>query len=726
MEQDKIVEEPEHCRRIWWLIIDLDAQLSFILGRQPITVSYRFSPKPLLRNMKAEERALRQNTQEFSSFMLEFLDQARSETPEDGQALSFEDALQRLQKHKSQLPQLQQESLTDPVLWTAIADHQFEVQLFEVALHCNITRLKLQDPAQSTNEMQNGTTKTGKPRLSRKIPLKHNFRNLLQTVRDVIDVFEYIHDLDYAKAASSWLRCFGLYCASVILAISRLRGDTDVEEDVLRVERALKVFQDAATPAGSSIASIGVSALSDLLDEIKRRDKEQRENSAEGDSEAESIKRPTGDPSSKDSRTKPSTRVETGDLKRSASSSLQEQQQVEKKAKFEPQTSFDQTTQGDIQPWQPDMQQSFGQPLLYGDMTATSFHDAPPQNNFEQPSFPTSAATSFNATEQNEYSNINYPPDSNPDFHPPLWVHYPPLWDKAIWAYPGMPCDMIPQEPASNTYYGQPAMSINEQRASEMHDGQNIGGQPSLSQSIVPMEDPRAPHEPNGRPVSMEAEHITVQHGVQFYDPKFARPGHAVSSPIVSDGFAPPLDRFGPTDPALRRRSVADIRQHQVAPSHPRCGRDVGPPPTPPQESMLSPISEVHPGSRRNSATPRQIGYSGQPLERPLRGAQLAVPGQTTEPEHFSQPPSRRQSAAEIRDIMMANASVSPQGQADMQPWQNYPPTVPAPGPVVYQSPDGILGHVMSYDQQYQRHLQANQIVSTGAYPSTGGQHWWT
>ncbi|KAK6386961.1 hypothetical protein LTS17_000226 [Exophiala oligosperma] len=726
LEQDKIVEESEYCRRIWWLIIDLDAQLSFILGRQPITFSYRFSPRPLLKNMKAEERELRQNTEDFSSFMLEFLNESRSEKPEDGQAQRFEDALQRLQKHKSRLPQLRQENLTDPTLWTAIADHQFEVQLFEVALHCNMARLNLQDPAHNTNEMENGTTKTGRSRLSRKV-VKHNFRNLLQTVRDAIDVFQYIHDLDHVKAASSWLRCFGLYSASVILAISRLRGDTDVKEDVLRVERALKVFQDSAIPAASSIASVGISALGDLLDEIKKMEQEQREDSAEGDSEAESMKRFTGGPLSTDGQSKPPTKVETGDLKRSASSSFQEQQQVEKKLKFEqPHTSFDQTTQGDIQPWQPNMQQSFGQPILYGDLTATSFHEAPPQNSFERPSFTTSTATSFNATEQNEFPSISYPPESNPEFHPPLWVHYPPLYDKSIWPYPGMPCDMMSQEPASSTYYGQHTMTINEQRASEVHDGQNIGAQSSLPQTIVPMENPRVPHEPTGRPMSMEAEHITVQHGVQFYDPKFARPGHVVSSPIIGDGFAPPVDRFGPADQALRRRSIADIRQHQVVPSHSRFGRDVGHPPTPPQERILSPISEVHPGSRRNSATPRQIAYSGQPPDRPLAGAQLAVPGQTIETKHYSQPPSRRQSAAEIPDVVMTNASVSPQGQADMQTWQNYAPTMAASGPVVYQSPDGIIGHIMSYDQQYQRHLQANQIVSTGAYPGNGGQHWWT
>ncbi|KIW19046.1 hypothetical protein PV08_03336 [Exophiala spinifera] len=730
LEQDKIVEESEHCRRIWWLIIDLDAQLSFILGRQPITVSYRSSPKPLWKNMKADEQALVQNIQEFSSFMLEFLDQSRFDHPGDRQAQKFEDALQGLQKHKSRLPQLKQESLTDPVLWTAIADHQFEVQLFEVALHCNIARLKMQDPAQSTNELQSGTNKTGKPRLPRKTPVKHNFRHLLQTVRDVIDVFEYIHDLDHAKAASSWLRCFGLYCASVILAISRLRGDTDVEEDVLRVERALKVFQESTISGVSAIASIGASALGDLLVEIKKTDKEQREDSAAADSETESMKRSTGDASPKGNQMKPPTKVETGDLKlkRSASSSLQDQQRGEKKAKFDqPQPSFHQTAQGGMQPWQPDMQQSFGQPLLYGDITATSFHEAPPQNNFEQPSFPTSAATSFNAPEQDEYSTIGYLPDSNPDFHPPLWVHYPPLWDKAIWAYPGMPCDMMPQDPAPNAYYGQPAVVVNEQQVSEMHEAQNISAQTSLPPSIVSMEDPRVPHEAGARhPTSMEAEHITVQHGVQFYDPKFGRQGHAVSSPIVGDGFVPHMDRFGPTDPAFRRRSIADIRQHQAAAPLSRFGRDVGPPPTPPQESMLSPLSEVHPGSRRNSATPRQIGYSGQPLDRPLMGAQLAVPGGTIEPDHYSQPPSRRQSAAEIHDMVMATTKVSPHGQADMQAWQNHPPTVPGHGPVVYQSPDGSIGQVMSYDPQYQRHLQANQIVSTGVYSSSGGQHWWT
>ncbi len=70
VEQDRHADDPEYRRRILWLLVDLDAQLTFLLGHESVTSCFRPSAKPSLRALKGEERTLRENVQDFSSFAL--------------------------------------------------------------------------------------------------------------------------------------------------------------------------------------------------------------------------------------------------------------------------------------------------------------------------------------------------------------------------------------------------------------------------------------------------------------------------------------------------------------------------------------------------------------------------------------------------------------------------------------------------------------------------------
>ncbi|KAI1620474.1 hypothetical protein EDD37DRAFT_653542 [Exophiala viscosa] len=777
--------DAESRRRIWWLLMDLDSQLSFILGRRPVTVPFRDGVRPSLKGVQAEERTLRQNLQEFSSLALKILEYNTSKTSEDEG--SFEDRLEAsklhlkwLQEHKTKLPALQQEHLTDIPLWTAIADHQFEVQLLEVLLHCAMARTVFSEQGLDVNEK---STKGGRPRLPRKPNSKSTPRDLLQSVRQVTDIFDYIYDLDPAKATSSWPRCFGLYCASLILGISRLRRENEVEADIARVERVLTIFQDTATSSSrSTIAPLAVSTLSEILAAIKENETPRNTNNQIKD-EAElretSMKRvesqqPAPLPNNLGDATTP---VESGGLskaKRSNPSAFQDESRPEKRPRYnEVQAAPDVSSQVHPHHWQQGPGQPYAQSIAeYSNMGSASFHDPSTQGSFDQHSFTTSATASFNAEDQNQYQNAGYP-SSHPHYPqvervptthvgPPL-VWYPPLY----WGPdPGLDIGTMPyqwfQQKSDGFYNGpvpwpeQQARPVNESHSGHDAGMGNFGVHPLVQGDAVPMDvtgsfnsAAQTPTNPNqGLP----------QHEAHFYN-TIAEPhphaDHPVSSPILGDQSVHKDEAFGHPDGYMRRRSVADIRQQQNATWRTEAQADytngnkfnsgqrvtTDRPPTPPQETLLSPMTEAGLQSRRNSATPRELaqaiapGPTGQHFEQPPREP-AQMPGHPMDGENVSM--SRRQSAANIHNVPMGN--IQPQGQAMTEPTrdkagqqQGWQFSIPYAGPYPLQEPRLPRGPViydpneyMAYEQQFHHLLQPQHVVSTGPYTGApGGQQWW-
>ena len=215
-------------------------------------------------------------------------------------------------------------------------------------------------------------------------------------------------------------------------------------------------------------------------------------------------------------------------------------------------------------------------------------------------------------------------------------------------------------------------------------------------------------------------------------------------------------EAFGHADGYMRRRSVADIRQQQNATWRIEAQADYANgnkfsggqrvttdrPPTPPQETLLSPITEAGLQSRRNSATPRELaqanapGPTGQHFEQQSREpAQIAA--HLMDGENVSM--SRRQSAANIHNVPMGN--IQPQGQPLTEPTrdkvsqqQGWNFSIPYAGPYPLQEvrlPRGPVIYdpnecAMAYEQQFHHHLQPQHVVSTGPYTGApGGQQWW-
>ncbi|KAJ9636439.1 hypothetical protein H2204_005272 [Knufia peltigerae] len=254
---------------MWWLLKDFDARVSLMLGRSlRRTALQKEIPRPLLESLPDEEKTFRRNIQEFSSLVLEAMELVNSKkTPaHDAYARTLEGYLLRLHEHQAQLPLLQQEPHITNFFRIAIADHQIEVQLLEIAIRCALIRCFSVAPTI-------GDEKAAKERRFRSFhdnKTKNMVNNLLQSARIVSDTFAYIHDIDSSIAVSSWPRCFGMYCAAVMLAVSLLRRETVLDEDVFRVERALVVFQCcSASPSQSNMAPSAIATLSELLGHIR-------------------------------------------------------------------------------------------------------------------------------------------------------------------------------------------------------------------------------------------------------------------------------------------------------------------------------------------------------------------------------------------------------------------------------------------------------------------------
>ncbi|KAK4943371.1 hypothetical protein LTR10_017045 [Elasticomyces elasticus] len=780
--------DAESRRRIWWLLMDLDSQLSFILGRRPVTVPFRDGVRPSLKGLQAEERSLRQNLQDFSSLALKILEYNTSKA-HDAES-SFEDRIEAsklhlkwLQEHKAKLPALQQEHLTDIPLWTAIADHQFEVQLLEVLLHCAMARTIFAEQGLDINEKAN---KGGRPRLPRKPSSKFTPRDLLQAVRQVTDIFDYIFDLDPAKATSSWPRCFGLYCASVILGISRLRRENEVEADIARVERVLTIFQDNATGSSrSTIAPLAISTLSEILAAIKDNETPRNgSNQVKDEPEFHDTSMKTVDSQKPTTLSNDfgdvTTPIENGGLskaKRSNPSAFQDESRPEKRPRYsEVQAAPDTASHAHPHHWQSGPGQPYAHSMAeYSDMGSASFHDSSIPGSFDQHSFTTSAATSFNADVQNQYANAGYPP-GQPSYSqgervapthvgPPL-VWYPPLY----WGPdPGLDIGTMPiqwfQQKSDGFYNGpvpwpeQPARPVNESHGGHDAGMGNVGMHPLSQGDAVPMDvtgsfnsGAQTPTNPNQGP---------PQHEAQFYNTMaepYAHADHPVSSPIMGDQSGHKDEAFGHTDGYMRRRSVADIRQQQNATWRTEAQSDYANgkfngsqrvatdrPPTPPQETLLSPINEPGLQSRRNSATPRELAQAnmayapiptGQHFDQPSREPSQ-VSGHIMDGENVSM--SRRQSVANIHNVPMGN--IQPHGQSMTEPTRdkaeqqrgwNY--SIPYAGPYPLQEPRLPRGPVMydpneyamAIEQQFHHHLQPQHVVSTGPYAGApGGQQWW-
>ncbi len=704
--------DPEPSRQLWWLLVQLDTQLSFLLGRRPSIDPSENVPKPALQGPPREGEAADQDILKLSEYMSHFLNHVHQD-PDDRHSVwedkrgMLQSELHRLQKIQSDLPTL---AASVPLDATAgsMARHQIDIHLVLIVLYCQTLR---------SSSPEN--TKGGRPRHLRKTAQKNYYKDLLKSLRATIDIFDYSYELDPANAASSWPRCFGVFCATSMLGIAGLQQKVDVGTDSTRIQGALKIFSELAK-AGQApgIAQLATETLTEILDGIAKR--EQQASRSKEPIPVERIGKPDHvlQPSVPRAN-KPATMIKTEppSLKRSNTSNLEGDTRGDKRAR----SGADPMVFENAVPTSSWQDQPSSQTMSFDATTAPLQEPIAPQD-FEQ-ILPSSAATSFN--EQMDFFDAGYVPnhpDSFVEWHPaygwirPPRLYGPPLFDPLQQAQFQAYDNITPGLDTQQGAYPSLALSMDQihQENSMQHRGFAPVQQtsPTHAQGLVTMS-AAGVHSSESTPIM--AHPLGDPEQTQSYIGARSQQGHghAVSSPgIAASHMESASSRPGPD----RRRSVADIRQERM-----------GLWTTDSQMTYNERVQIGNPYSDdqgRRQSPPRagmQSTNTGQiPLGEPTTMQELQAQ------QGRSMPPARRQSNAHMVGSGFPNIAQQQQWQATQQPSQvHYDARAHIPYNATMTSEE-----VLEYNEQlqYHQHQQHIPVVTTGPLAGDGqGQHWrWT
>ncbi|EXJ83439.1 hypothetical protein A1O1_07062 [Capronia coronata CBS 617.96] len=778
-------------RRIWWLLVDLDAYLSFIVGRRPLISPSHGVPRPNVDWSRQEEKDLLENILDFSQYMLEVLGDvipARSpgKTECTVDKATLESYLHRLQDLHSGFSYLPQNGKTDSALWTAIAEHQFKVQLFLMVLNCHIVMAMASGRSQKPSEGRSqSASKPKRPQPLRKHSSKGYLDEMFQSVRRITSLFEYINALD-PSPIPPWPRCVGVFCAVCVLGIARLRQDIEgIQTDTDRIQELLKFFQGTLKRSPrSAIAQAAVMSLGNIVEGLQRADEQQHPSTVtDGVAEPRGGLTSTLDGESSQPLQSRSFSTEapvdnTGSghgqpLKRPLPPARYEEDvRPEKRLRYSVMPpSYENSVHANTAAWQSDQgPPPYGQAMSsFSEMSAASFHESSVQHSFEQASLAHSAVNSFNANDQLQYASFGYangPPDNATQFpfwmHPPMMIH-PPMYH-AGWQAMDPNLWMIPDTGQQAFYAGPPPIQVGDPR---QHDSNGPTSQSATMNNYAQGAGAAREEAQATGHMAMPADISRAANDAQFYATtpvQYQRLDHPASSPIRDDGLAHQDNAFGRPTPMDRRRSAADIRSHapngtwtmemsadfasQTPVADPREPMHASQ--TPSRDGLLSPVSETEPKSRRNSATPRQIAWQGRPPPAPQH---VDIPGPNIDAGDVNG--LRRRSIAHVGDMMMPDVVSSggdirtpehseprneqhqrqqqQQQQQQQQPvWQSQAPNPspgghnPSPGSNMYSLDMAGHAHVMQYEQPFDPHLPPRPIVTTGPFTgNSAGHHWW-
>ncbi|KIW88311.1 uncharacterized protein Z519_10878 [Cladophialophora bantiana CBS 173.52] len=410
-------EDLQPGRYLCWLLVELDVQLSFLLGRRPFIAPFHGVATPFSRTWRQEEEGLQQNVFEFSQYMIEVLDRFNSD--KNDQQTMFSEAretmleadLSRLYQLQLKLPPLSHNAWSDAPLCIAVTQHHIDVQLVLMVLHC-----------QTLRSMPN----------QRKLPREANYRNLLKCTRMITEMFDSIHGLDPTRTASSWPRCFGVFCATVMLGIATIRQEVGVGIGSKRVKRTLEIFRDLAEAGqASGVAQLALESLGLLVERIR-----ELEHSPTIATTATDDVTPPAPPCDLDDKAK----EDISGLKRRRRSSLEEELQADKRPKPELNNISPGSSMQRHSTWQHSSDHPFSQATAaFNNSSASNVQNRPRQHGFQQEErLSPAASTSFSADNQRGLSNVGYGFTQLEHFqefqaahhwvHPPMMYH-PPMYD---------------------------------------------------------------------------------------------------------------------------------------------------------------------------------------------------------------------------------------------------------------------------------------------------------
>ncbi|OAP64096.1 hypothetical protein AYL99_00068 [Fonsecaea erecta] len=443
-------------RHLCWLLVELDVQISFLLGRCPFIAPFHGIPKPSPTSPRQEEQDLQQNIYEFSQYMIEVLDRFNrgrndpSKLSSHERETMLEADLTQLYQLQSKLPPIPQNSSSETSLSIPIIQHHIDVQLMLMVLHCQMLR-----------SMRNQHTSAKRAK----------YRELLKCSRLITEMFDSIHSLESTQTASSWPRCFGVFCAAVMLGIATIRQEVGVSIGSKRVERTLGIFKDLAKAGqASGVAELAMKSLDLVVDRI--RELEHPPTSSTGLTAPATVTCPTTPTGEVTPPAPPLTDLSSkvkrnvAGLKRRRRPSFEGKFGANKRQMFEFKDIAPSNLEQRRASWHPGTEHHYAQAMA-------AFHDPSAGNglnrldlqSFQQDKcHPTPVSASFTAGDQRAMSNVGYGSTSMEHFHefqaahhwvhPPMMYH-PPMYDD-WWQAQFTPYDTMTPDHSRPVFFESP------------------------------------------------------------------------------------------------------------------------------------------------------------------------------------------------------------------------------------------------------------------------------
>ena len=720
--------DPEPCRQLWWLLIELDTQLSFLLGRCPCIDPSHGVPKPTAQKLSYGGKDNQtEDVLDFTEYMMSFMtqvhrDQRDRQTLWEDKSTTLQSDLSRLQRLQSKLPPLP-EAGADDAESSAVAQHHVDVQCALMVLYCQMLRSSLPE-----NE------KLGRLRSQRKPAIKSYYKELLKTLRAVIENFDYSYRLDPTMTASSWPRCFGVFSAATMLGIARLQQEADVESDKDRIHRALRIFigvSDAGqAPGVAQLAAENLAEIHQGITEWKQQPSGSSgviapphmlsERTASSDDNTQSL-------GHHGPNSGPKVRADGLALKRSNTSSFDRDSRATKRMKSEEDSGAYESSIG-MATWESDPQHQYTQVMPFDNPSSLSRQESAATQGFEQQPYPQSATSSFN--DQTEFYEAGYIPthsDGSVEYHPgyhwlhPPYVYRPPMYDDWLQSQ-FQASDNITSDVNSMQMLHRPPLALQTDQTHTQVDAAR-GGQhhgfvqmhqtsPTHVQGMMAMH-AQDVHSVGSTPNTAHPSRIPPE--VHFYSTQraLARPGHTLSSPGGAAGHIE--GDFNQTPAPDRRRSLADLRQQQLG------TWTIGTPPNFNQQmagATKRGVGQERPQSPRRAdvqlpTTDQDFHLQGdavtmQQLQSQQRRASAPRRVSTTQMETSG-------SRAQLEQFVQQNWQLEQQVQQSQNDMRFHEPYT------LTMTSDGIA----RFNQQLQ--YRPNVAVMTGPFADGQGHHWgWT
>ncbi|RMZ76036.1 hypothetical protein DV737_g5014, partial [Chaetothyriales sp. CBS 132003] len=283
-QYDLNANEVEIRRRIWWLVLDLEVQISTLIG-QPLNVSKRLladMERPMLDELDESSKRLQSSKLDFREAALELL----SKIPDDTQAvvesgdynfLAEHLNMERFEQMQAKLPHAQPGTGgASKEYVTAVMGHRIEFLAFKMLLSCVLAVTSLKDDHGSTTNKggevgKDGLVTNGNESNSGVRQGNSHVKDITSCARKILDEFETWYQTQEVHGTKNWTTCLYAFSAAAILTIAVLRKGVCHDGHFHAISKVHTIFSSMAQQSPSSIMVNKVcTRIGALVGELKK------------------------------------------------------------------------------------------------------------------------------------------------------------------------------------------------------------------------------------------------------------------------------------------------------------------------------------------------------------------------------------------------------------------------------------------------------------------------